>query len=96
LQIWSKCDKIINETIKVFTDMATGYSNSKLISKLETIKYIIKNHSSNKFDFLNEPSNLKSRIQFYTILTKLLFIDDYTEDDFLNFVAPCKTLFHYK
>jgi hypothetical protein len=90
LKIWSKSEIIINETIKVFTDMATGYSNSKLIAKLDTIKYIIKNHGPSKFDFLNQAINIKSRTSFYTILTKLLFVDDYNEDDFLNFVGPCK------
>ena len=72
----------------LFNELSLGYSSTKLTAKLETIKYILNNHSADQFQFLNEPIHFRSRTIFYSILTKLLFADECNESHFLKFVAP--------
>lgn len=45
LKVWAKSERIIRETMALFDDIVLGYSTSKLVIKLEPIKYIINNHS---------------------------------------------------
>jgi hypothetical protein len=88
LKVWAKSKKIIDETMDLFNELSLGYSSTKLTAKLETIKFILNNHSVEQFQFLAEPIHFRSRTVFYSILTKLLFSDDGTETNFLNFLAP--------
>eukprot|EP01080_Neovahlkampfia_damariscottae_P008717 gene8717-663_t len=88
LKVWAKSKQIIDETMDLFNELSLGYSSTKLTAKLETIKYILHNHSADQFQFLNESLHFRSRTVFFSILTKLLFADECTETNFLNFVAP--------
>jgi exportin-7 len=88
LKIWAKSEAIIKETLTLFDDIATGYSSAKLATKLETVIFILNNHSVEHFPFLNYPKNMRVRTTFYNILCKLLFLQNFTEDTFLEFMRP--------
>lgn len=93
LKIWAKSEKIITETMDLFSEISLGYSSAKLVSKLESIKGMISNHSIQNFQFLAETCNMHSRVVFYNVLTKLLFADEYTEQTFLNYMNSIEKVF---
>lgn len=88
LKIWGKCARVIQETLDLFFELASGYSSAKLMLKLETIHFILINHNSEHFNFMLEPANLRQRSKYYCTLCKLLFMQDYSEQNFLRFMHP--------
>ncbi|KAL9650506.1 hypothetical protein ABK040_004725 [Willaertia magna] len=92
LKIWARNDAIVTETMLLFDDIASGYSSSKLASKLDATKYLLTNHGPENFPFLNEITNLRQRTAFYRTLCKLLFLQNYSEDDFLAFIKPLEVI----
>ena len=68
-------------------DLASGYMSGKLLLKLEAVAFILANHSSDNFTFLEEPGNSRARSLFYHTLARLLFMED-TPAKFKTFVAP--------
>jgi hypothetical protein len=67
---------------------ARSYTSVRHLRKLETIKYIIQNHSIKNFPFLGVPENLRNRMKYYAALSKILFADENPELDFDEFVKP--------
>ncbi|KAG2373543.1 hypothetical protein C9374_012006 [Naegleria lovaniensis] len=92
LKVWARIDNIVTETMSLFDDIASGYLSAKLASKLETTRYLLLNHGPENFPFLNEITNLRQRTAFYKTLCKLLFLQNYTEDDFLSFIKPLESV----
>ncbi|KAL0488799.1 exportin-XPO7 [Acrasis kona] len=88
LKIWAQCESIIKQTISLFDDIATGYCSAKYATKLEITKMLLTRHSADNFPFLKMRDNIRQRTTFYHTLCKLLFLQNYTEDDFLNFMKP--------
>uniref|UniRef100_A0A7S1PI08 Importin N-terminal domain-containing protein n=1 Tax=Percolomonas cosmopolitus TaxID=63605 RepID=A0A7S1PI08_9EUKA len=88
LRIWAKSEKIIRKTLKLFESVTTGYSTSSMACKLESTQFMLKNHSPDTFSFLNEPMNLRHRMLFYRILTRVLFNRDGGEEAFIQFLQP--------
>lgn len=68
-------------------ELAVGYMSAKLLLKLDAITYILQHHASENFAFLDDPANSRNRSTFYTILARLLFMED-TSAKFKAFVAP--------
>ena len=71
----------------VSQDLAAGYMSGKLLLKLEAVAFILANHNSENFTFLEEPGNSRARSLFYHTLARLLFMED-TPAKFKTFVAP--------
>jgi exportin-7 len=92
LKIWAKNENIVKQTLALFDDIATGYSSAKLAVKLDSTKFILKNHGVQTFPFLVIPGNERHRTTFYNTLCKLLFLSDYTEDDFIDFMKPLEVV----
>ncbi|EFC50356.1 exportin-7 [Naegleria gruberi] len=92
LKVWAKVDNIVTETMGLFDEIASGYNSAKLASKLETTQYLLLNHGPENFPFLNEITNLRQRTAFYKTLCKLLFLQNYTEDDFTSFIKPLESV----
>lgn len=61
--------------------------SGKLLLKLEAVAFILANHNSENFTFLEEPGNSRARSLFYHTLARLLFMED-TPAKFKTFVAP--------
>ncbi|KAF9387356.1 Exportin 7 [Podila verticillata] len=92
---WRKCEEqLVVRTLKLFTQLALGYSSVKHIRKLDTTQALLKNHDSSDFRFLTpakKPSDTavaRSRMNYYTMLSRVLFAEDNVEADFWSFVKP--------
>lgn len=92
LKCFVRCDGVIQATLGLFQDLATGYMSGKLMLKLEAINFILNNHTAEQFPFLNEQSNMRNRTTFYLTLGRLLFMED-SPARFRTFMAPLNTSF---
>ncbi|GBC18414.2 uncharacterized protein OCT59_006460 [Rhizophagus irregularis] len=88
LEGWSHSSKIIQRSVTLFNDLAGGYSSVRLLRKLDIVQYILRNHTIKNFPFLDTTNNLRSRMIYYSALSRILFAEDNVERDFENFVKP--------
>jgi exportin-7 len=72
-------------------DLASGYMSGKLLLKLDAIAFILANHTSAHFAFLDHPTNSRNRTLFYSTLARLLFMED-TPARFKAFISPLQTV----
>mmetsp|Transcript_42128 Transcript_42128/g.76004 ORF Transcript_42128/g.76004 Transcript_42128/m.76004 type:complete len:1110 (+) Transcript_42128:281-3610(+) len=72
LKFWPDEHDIVAKTLNLLTDMAGGYSSSKLLLTLDTVKYLASHHTHEEFPFLNVPFNARHRTTFHAILVRLL------------------------
>lgn len=72
LKFWPDEHDIVAKTLELLTDMAGGYSSSKLLLTLSTVKYLASHHTHEEFPFLYVPSNARHRTTFHAILVRLL------------------------
>jgi exportin-7 len=89
IQYWQKSEPILLETLAIFSDMVSAYTSSKAFLELESVRFIVNNHTGQHFPFLGYNSDNKFRIQFYSTLARLVFTS--AEDQanaFDTFVAP--------
>jgi len=72
LKFWPEEQDIVAKTLELLLDMAGGYSSSKLLLTLDTIKFLVRHHTSDHFPFLSVPANTRHRTTFHATLTRLL------------------------
>lgn len=70
-----------------FFPCQVSYMTGKLLLKLESVKFIIANHSPENFPFLAEYKCSRSRTTFYYILGSLVFMED-SPVKFRTFMEP--------
>ncbi|XP_015631473.1 uncharacterized protein [Oryza sativa Japonica Group] len=87
LKCYAECEDVIDHTLSLFLELASGYMTGKLLLKLESTKFIIANHSRETFPFLEEYRCARSRTTFYYILGCLIFMED-TPVKFRSFMEP--------
>ncbi|KAL9190238.1 hypothetical protein ACHAXT_007449 [Thalassiosira profunda] len=85
LKFWPDEHDIVAKTLNLLTDMAGGYSSSKLLLTLDTVKYLASHHTHEEFPFLNVPSNARHRTTFHAILVRLLLSPGGTDKLGLSF-----------
>ena len=88
LKVWSRHEEIVDKSLLLFHELASGYSSSKTLSKLEVVTYTLRNHGPQQLPFLNESGNPRHRTTFYTTLTRILLMDDQGHMEFEHFMAP--------
>lgn len=88
LQIWGESESIINKTLELFNELASGYSALKNLRKIESTSLIMQNHLSNDFSFFNGDKHCQSRMLYYQVLCKILFAEDNNEREFYEFMKP--------
>jgi len=76
LKMRSDCLDITEKTLLLLADLAGGYSSGKMLLKLDTVHFILGNHTAAEFPFLEVTANSRLRTTFYSTLCKLLFSDD--------------------
>ena len=87
LRNWSDCDKIVEVSLHLFLDLSEPYYGCKLLLQLESIDFMLQNHTVNykivelidqeeTFKFLASPSLLNLRTTYYAALTKLVLMDN--------------------
>mmetsp|Transcript_44324 Transcript_44324/g.106777 ORF Transcript_44324/g.106777 Transcript_44324/m.106777 type:complete len:1120 (+) Transcript_44324:370-3729(+) len=72
LKYWPDDNDITGKTLDLLHDMAGGYSSSKLLLNLETVRFLAMHHTEDHFPFLGIPSNARHRTTFHSTLTRLL------------------------
>lgn len=72
LKFWPEDNELIGKTLDLLHDMAQGYSSSKLLLNLETVRYLTRHHTEEQFPFLGMPGNARHRTTFHSTLTRLL------------------------
>ncbi|CAI2183999.1 8336_t:CDS:10 [Funneliformis geosporum] len=88
LEGWGHSSKIIQRSVSLFNDLAGGYSSVRILRKLDIVQYILRNHTIKNFPFLDTSNNLRSRMVYYSALSRILFAEDNVERDFEDFVKP--------
>lgn len=73
IKFWNRSDPILQETLEVFVELISNYSSSKTLLGLETVNFIVHNHTGAHFPFLGYDNDNKYRITFYSALSRLVF-----------------------
>ncbi|CAM9898423.1 unnamed protein product, partial [Ectocarpus sp. 6 AP-2014] len=89
LKYWPDDHDVVSKTLQLFLDMASGYSSSKMLLGLDTVKFLMRNHTEEFFPFLAASANVRQRTTFHLTLARLIFT---TSDDmvamFETFMEP--------
>nr|XP_028954506.1 exportin-7-like [Malus domestica] len=76
LKCYTENEEVIGHTLSLFLELASGYMSGKLLLKLDTVKFILANHTREHFPFLEEYRCSRSRTTFYYIIGWLIFMED--------------------
>ncbi|GLT76401.1 hypothetical protein SLA2020_480630 [Shorea laevis] len=76
LKCYTKSEEVIDHTLSLFLDLASGYMTGKQLLKLDTVKFMIANHTREHFRFLEEHGCSRSRTTFYYTIGLLIFMED--------------------
>ncbi|KAF2300870.1 hypothetical protein GH714_017937 [Hevea brasiliensis] len=76
LKCYTQSEEVIDHTLNLFLELASGYMTGKLLLKLDAIKFIVANHTREHFPFLEEYRCSRSRTTFYYTIGWLIFMDD--------------------
>ncbi|KAK6934030.1 hypothetical protein RJ641_036924, partial [Dillenia turbinata] len=76
LKCYTESEEVIDHTLSLFLELASGYMTGKLLLKLDTIKFIVANHTRENFPFLEEYRCSRSRTTFYYTIGWLIFMED--------------------
>ncbi|KAG2176377.1 hypothetical protein INT43_005611 [Umbelopsis isabellina] len=93
LQFWSTDERVVWHALKLFSELASGYSSSKHMRKLDSVQMVMMNHSSDQFGFRSNPNGKANRALYYTALSKILFSEDCSTKTFLDFMKPFEVQF---
>uniref|UniRef100_A0A7S4KJ54 Importin N-terminal domain-containing protein n=1 Tax=Guillardia theta TaxID=55529 RepID=A0A7S4KJ54_GUITH len=88
LKMWSNHEEIVDKSLVLFHELASGYNSSKTLAKLDVITFALRNHGPAQFPFLTKSGNPRHRTQFYVTLTRILLMEDTCLMDFEQFMAP--------
>jgi exportin-7 len=95
LKYWTRSEKIISKTLTLFNDLSVGYSSVRKLMKLDSIHFLLANHTSENFPFLGYTNSfiikdMKCRTTFYMALGRLLNLDFGENEDanFAQFIRP--------
>lgn len=72
LKFWPDETEIVQQTLDLLLDMAGGYSSSKLLLTLDTVKFLARHHTEDHFPFLAVRANVRHRTTFHATLTRLI------------------------
>ncbi|KAM7472621.1 hypothetical protein LguiA_010804 [Lonicera macranthoides] len=75
LKCYTESEEVINHTLSLFLELASGYMTGKLLMKLDTVKFIVANHTREHFPFLEEYRCSRSRTTFYYTIGWLIFME---------------------
>ncbi|EEY55154.1 exportin-like protein [Phytophthora infestans T30-4] len=94
LKFWGGTEVIISKTLVLFFEVASGYSSGKLLLGLETVQYLIGNHTAEEFPFLAVPANTRHRTTFHSTIARLIFTTAFDESSerFERFMEPIENV----
>lgn len=89
IRFWHRSASILEETLEVMIELVSTYSSSKALLGLETVNFLVHNHTGTNFPFLGYDSDNKYRTTFYTALSRLVFSSsEDVHNLFDTFIAP--------
>lgn len=89
-------EQIIDKSLMLLSDLAIGYSSSRLLCKLNTVREMITSHDEDSFPFMKGPDSKmgRNRTMFYSTLLRILFANGSAEFDseveFNRFMEPLR------
>lgn len=65
---------VVAKSLALLSDLADGYSSSRLLGRLATVRQMLEKHGEDVFPFMRAPDSRmgRHRMSFYTTLTKML------------------------
>lgn len=89
IKYWGRSSEILEQSLELFVDLVSTYTSSKTLLGLETVHFMVHNHTGMHFPFLGYDNDNKFRITFYTALSRLVFTAaEDLNNSFDAFVAP--------
>ena len=89
IRFWNHSDAILEQTLEVFVELVSSYSSSKALLGLDTVNFLVHNHTGAHFPFLSYASDNKYRITFYSALSRLVFAAaEDMSNSFDTFIEP--------
>jgi hypothetical protein len=89
IKFWNRSEKVLEDTLEVFVELISSYSSSKTLLQLESVQFLVRNHTGVHFPFLGYDNDNKFRITFYSALTRLVFSSaEDVNNAFDLFIAP--------
>ncbi|XP_020583415.1 exportin-7-A isoform X4 [Phalaenopsis equestris] len=76
LKCYTESEDVIEHTLSLFFELASGYMTGKLLLKFDSVRFIIGNHTRENFPFLEEYRCSRSRTTFYYTIGYLIFMED--------------------
>ncbi|KAJ1867918.1 hypothetical protein LPJ78_000617 [Coemansia sp. RSA 989] len=73
LRTWPAQSMVVQKSLQLFSDMTAGYVSVRQVAKLDTIKLLLANHSSEQLQFLQAIDEYKQRALYYGGLARVLF-----------------------
>ena len=73
IKYWNRANDILEFTLEIFIEFINSYNATKTLLGLESINFLIRNHTGTHFPFLGYDNDNKYRIVFYTSLSRLVF-----------------------
>jgi exportin-7 len=89
-------ERIVSKSLTLLSDLASGYSSSRLLCKLSTVREMIAVHDEEHFPFMKGPDSKmgRNRTMFYSTLLRILFASGGAEFDseveFTRFMEPLR------
>ncbi|RAL45197.1 hypothetical protein DM860_014607 [Cuscuta australis] len=75
LRCYTESEELIDHTLNLFQELASGYMTQKLLLQLDSVKFIIAHHTKEHFPFLEKHARSRSRTTFYHIIGWLIFVE---------------------
>ncbi|GAB2238779.1 hypothetical protein Droror1_Dr00024692 [Drosera rotundifolia] len=76
LKFYTESEEVIGHTLKLFLELASGYMIGKQLLKLDSVKFLVSNHTREHFPFLEDHRCSRNRTTFYYTLGWLIFVED--------------------
>mmetsp|Transcript_37396 Transcript_37396/g.101262 ORF Transcript_37396/g.101262 Transcript_37396/m.101262 type:complete len:805 (-) Transcript_37396:279-2693(-) len=90
LKYWADAEEVLSGTLGLFLEVSSGGASGKILLGLDTIQFLIQNHTPEHFPFLLHPQNYKQRTALHATLARLIFhqtVDD-LQRSFNSFMEP--------
>ncbi|KAJ2535012.1 hypothetical protein EV175_006964, partial [Coemansia sp. RSA 1933] len=85
---WPAQSGVMQRSLQLFHELTTGYVSVRQVAKLDTMKLLLANHSTDQFQFLRAIDVYKQRAMYYGGLARVLFTSEATSAQFADFMEP--------
>lgn len=96
LKLWTRSRSITIRTLQLLQDLSVGFTSVRKLVKLESIQFILDNHTSEQFPFLSIAAiqvDMRCRTMFYTALGRLLLVELREDEEKLRqFMSPITSI----